>query len=464
MITKQPDPVNYNTDVTDILERITDGFYALNNDWQITYWNREAEQMLGKTRQEVLGRTIWESFPDAVHLNFYGLYHKALTEQKPVYFEGYYPPRNIWAEMSIYPSTNGLSVFFKNITARKETEEELHKLSVIVTRSTNAVLILNMDKQISWVNEAFSTITGFSFEEALGNRPAQLITGPDTDMDMIEELHKSWDDGKMFTCETVFYHKSGKKNYLDLSCQPIIDLDGTVKQFFIIMKDITEKKKLEDQLNHEKEESRKLITVAAIQAQEHERSQIGKELHDNVNQVLTTVKLYSELCRDGIANSHELLDKSILLLNDSIQEIRSLSNRLSAPSIGKLRLKDSIKDLVETIAATKKLSIRLHTINIGRLNASPELHLSIYRILQEHLTNILKHSSAQSAEVLIKKINNNILITVSDDGKGFDVKKKKKGIGIINMTSRAENLNGTLEIISKPGKGCKLIVNLPVNS
>jgi len=93
-----------------------------------------------------------------------------------------------------------------------------------------------------------------------------------------------------------------------------------------------------------------------------------------------------------------------------------------------------------------------------------ELHLAIYRILQEHLTNILKHASAQSVVIRIQLTSKHIRIKVVDDGKGFDMSGSRGGIGLTNMKTRAVNLHGTLDITSAPGKGCNLTVILPFSS
>ena len=207
-----------------------------------------------------------------------------------------------------------------------------------------------------------------------------------------------------------------------------------------------------------------MITAAVIKAQEKERAEVGQELHDNVNQVLTTVKLYTELCMSNNENSADLLKKSSELLQFCINEIRILSRQLSAPSLGQIRMKDSIKELVETIAATGKTDIKLDTKDILDLEVNEELHLAIYRILQEHLTNILKHADASLVKIIINLIDDDLFIKVTDNGRGFNVYEKKGGIGIANMMSRAESLGGRLSINSAPGLGCVLIAHFELKT
>lgn len=211
----------------------------------------------------------------------------------------------------------------------------------------------------------------------------------------------------------------------------------------------------------EEKQRHKLITEAVIRAQESERSAIGLELHDNINQVLTTVKLHNEMVLDGVGDPKIFLPRAAQYLQNCINEIRSLSKRLSAPTLGKISLEESVKDLVDSINLTGKVKITCQLSGLDKQVLKQDLHLGLYRILQEQLNNVLKH--AEASEVLIKLdcISNKIRLSVTDNGKGFMVQSNKSGIGLMNMQTRAENLNGTFQLDSKPGQGCKVEVVIP---
>lgn len=110
-----------------ILERIGDAFFAVDDNWTVTYWNKKAEQVLEMPREKVLNKNLWEVYSDAVELDFYTQYHKAVEEQVTVHFEEYYPTLERWFEVSAYPSKTGLSVYFRDITDRKTREQELEE-------------------------------------------------------------------------------------------------------------------------------------------------------------------------------------------------------------------------------------------------------------------------------------------------------------------------------------------------
>ncbi|HET8861077.1 PAS domain-containing protein [Marivirga sp.] len=113
------------TEKEDILESIGDAFFAVDKNWIVTYWNKEAEKLLGKKREEILSKNLWEEYEAAISLKFYEEYHKAVNTQETVHFEEYFPPIDKWFEVSAYPSDKGLSVYFKDITLRKTAEEKI---------------------------------------------------------------------------------------------------------------------------------------------------------------------------------------------------------------------------------------------------------------------------------------------------------------------------------------------------
>ena len=199
----------------------------------------------------------------------------------------------------------------------------------------------------------------------------------------------------------------------------------------------------------------KLVTEAVIQAQESERSIIGLELHDNVNQVLTTVKLHNEMVMQGVGDPNTLLKKSSGYLVDCINEIRAISKRLSAPTLGNISLEDSVKDLLASVNINNKVKI---TQQISGLNCEMlrgDIHLAVYRILQEQLNNVLKHADASELHVALNNDTKILRLLISDNGKGFDTNNKKEGIGLMNMRTRAETLNGSFNLNSAPGNGCR---------
>jgi signal transduction histidine kinase len=225
--------------------------------------------------------------------------------------------------------------------------------------------------------------------------------------------------------------------------------------------DVSERKRLERELLNNELEHQKAINLATVETQEQERSEIGKELHDNVNQVLTTTKLYLDL---AIGNP-ELRDDMVLKSNKNIinviNEIRQLSRSLMNPSIGDLGLIDSIHDLIENINLTRKLHVSLQAKAEIEDLLDKNQKLTIFRIIQEALNNAIKH--AKASKVSIKILYNATLVEViiEDNGIGFNLQKVKKGAGLKNIQNRIYLINGSHNIESAPSKGSKIIINFP---
>lgn len=238
--------------------------------------------------------------------------------------------------------------------------------------------------------------------------------------------------------------------------------DPLINGIIINARDITDRIKLQNKLDQELSNRQKQITAAVIETQEKERAQLGLELHDNVNQVLTTIKLYNEMLLEGMGDQKEILNRSVKHLQNCINEIRSISKRLSAPTLGKISLDDSIKELVDSVNLTGRVSIMYYVDGINDCVISQDLHLAIYRIIQEHLNNILKYAEADLVSIELSFSNKTLSLAITDEGIGFDVHKKSAGIGLTNMRSRAEHMGGVLKIESEPGSGTSLFVSFAV--
>lgn len=181
----------YQQKITNILESFTDAFFEVDCNWTITYWNAEAERLLAVSREEVLGKNLWEVYQDAVPLKFYTEYHKALNNHVAVRFEEYFPPREIWVEVAAFPSGEGLSVYFKDITEAKQTkqilEQERKKYHDLFNFSPLPQWVYDLQNlTILQVNEAAVRKYGFSREEFLTMTVEDII--PKEDLPAMHEI------------------------------------------------------------------------------------------------------------------------------------------------------------------------------------------------------------------------------------------------------------------------------------
>jgi len=204
------------------------------------------------------------------------------------------------------------------------------------------------------------------------------------------------------------------------------------------------------------------IASAVTDAKELERSDLGMELHDNVNQLLVASRLYLEIARKNSIHREKYLNRSSQYTLNAIEEIRKLAKGLINDAIKNLSLCESIYEMTHDIMEVHPIKIfcsmdsGIHTLVNAKFN------LNIFRIVQEQLNNIIKHAEASLVYINLTQTAENIVLSISDNGKGFNIHKKAKGIGIANIKSRAESFNGNASFNSAPGKGCVLMVLFPL--
>ncbi|MEO6838082.1 MAG: PAS domain S-box protein [Ginsengibacter sp.] len=247
----------------------------------------------------------------------------------------------------------------------------------------------------------------------------------------------------------------------------IILRDAKGKAYRIIgsMHDISKQITLEQKLDREIKLKEKQIQEAVEEAKDAERLDLGKELHDNVNQLLGASKLYLEMAKRGGKESEKYFSRSSEYTLTAIEEIRKISKGLTTDIISTIGLCKAIENLaLDTMDVHPvKIEINCALDSFIENSVTDKFDLNIFRIIQEQLNNILKHAKARKVHINLSQNKKSIILLISDDGIGFDTTIKRKGIGLDNIKSRATMNNGTAEFVSKPGKGCVLTVTFPVN-
>lgn len=239
--------------------------------------------------------------------------------------------------------------------------------------------------------------------------------------------------------------------------------DGTAYRMVGAMQDITKIKQLEREISEHKLNHQIQNTEIAIQAQEEEKKTIGKELHDNINQLMAFCKMMLDTARNSPDIKDLCIDKSYEGINMAIEEVRKLSHSLSPPAFNEQNtFIDAVKELVSTIRLSGKVDIAVSIPTNGHFNLSDEkIKLTFYRIIQEQLNNILKYAKATKVSINLYVVKNKYKLVITDNGVGFDKTKRQKGIGLKNIASRAELHLGKTDIKSAPGEGCTLKVEVP---
>lgn len=228
------------------------------------------------------------------------------------------------------------------------------------------------------------------------------------------------------------------------------------------MQDVTEMKRLQEKVQRTKILNQQKITEATIQSQEKERATLGRELHDNINQILATCKMFIDISIKDEGERDLLLPKSSEYLNLAIEELRKLSKSLVPPSLGDIGLEEALQELLETAAIGKTTHYAYCGDGVSDLNIPKPVQLMIYRIVQEQLNNVAKYAKAANVFVRLQAGEEDLTVQIADDGVGFDPSIKSKGIGLRNIESRISLHGGKMVLASAPGEGCTLSVRIPL--
>lgn len=219
-----------------------------------------------------------------------------------------------------------------------------------------------------------------------------------------------------------------------------------------------------NQLRRENEKQKR-FTERLIDSQEQERRRIASELHDGLGQQILVIKNRAELAQqqaDDPEETRKQLKEIMEIAVLSIGDVRSISHNLRPVHLERFGLTEAIENLCDQLKRSSKIEWSYHIDNIdGVIQKDKEIHF--YRIIQEATNNILKHSFAKEASVMVMKTDSEIKATIWDDGKGFDKYEESvdKGLGFIGMNERIETLGGTINIEGKPGEGASIKIVIP---
>lgn len=328
----------------------------------------------------------------------------------------------------------------------------------LLSNSIDIILVVDMQCNISFCSPNIFKELGYEPEELIGKNGFSFIHPEDLGaaIKIFEDEVKQPNQNK--SVDVRYKKKDGSWLWAETKGKNML-ADPLVEGIIINLNNITARKRVEEELILKERSLQKQIANAAFNAQEKERSNISKELHDNVSQMLTSTKLFLDILRNKAPD--ELIDRSIKNINSIIEEIRNMSRSLMPLSIEELGIIGSINDLIDNIRVANIIDFEFYPDNEVEKLLNANSKLILYRIVQEQINNIVKHAKAKNILIELFAENNSIELILSDDGTGFDLESVKKGLGLRNMTSRAQLLNGTTEIITKPNKGCKFKVHIP---
>jgi PAS domain S-box-containing protein len=440
------------------------------------YVNPKAEKILGHSKEELTSRPFTDFiYPDDREM----VMERHLKRIKGDSVPNYYSCRIVdgegnikWLEINsvliTWMGRPATLAFFSNITERKKAEEKLRLIESAIRQAGDAVVITmanpgRSSSRIVYVNPAFTKMTGYSAEEVTGK--LSLLQGPLTDSTQLKKLEAGTSQNKVFFLETVATRKDGTQFNMEWQITPLRDERGKVTHFVSVQRDITERKKTEEQF-HAYQEQLRLLASELLLAEERERRRIAMDLHDNIGQMLALTRIKLGVLRNALSgNVHEDAVSGIVeLIDQSIGYTKSLSFELSPPLLYDIGIEATIEWLAEQMQ--KQHYILFYCDNDGSPKPlKRDVSILLFQTVRELFMNIVKHSQAHQVNVVISRVADDIKIVVEDDGIGFDASQIDTDLtfGFFSIRERLKYLGGALAIDTGPGRGTRVTVTSPLD-
>jgi len=452
--------------LNNIFERVTDAFMAFDLTGNITYANSKAAEVTRKEHKSLLGKNVFEEFPDAKNPIFYNSFHEAVETGENNRYEFEAPDLGIWIEYYLYPSSDGVSCFFRDVTEKKKAEVELihseRKYKLLFENNPMPMWMVSLqDYSIIDVNEATLQHYGYSRDEFL-TLDTRNIRPPEDLGKYVEEYQQRFEG---ISHRGTWRHKKKDGTIILVEIHAYDFYYEGMAVRLLLVNDITQKQKAEHKLQESHQELRDLAAHLQV-IREEERAGIAREIHDELGQQLTGLKMdvswLSKKLPDANGSIHEKIKDILELLDITVKTVRKISAELRPSILDDLGLIEAMEWHGQEFEKRSGIKVKFHSA-IKKITLPENVTIGIFRIFQESLTNVARHAGASEVKCNIEEKNETLLLIIKDDGKGFDPGKVagKKTLGLLGMKERTLMMGGKYEIKSKKGLGTTVLVNVP---
>jgi PAS domain S-box-containing protein len=455
-----------------VVEGVEEMIAVVDRDYRYLIANRAFLNHRGLKREELVGRLVPELMSAEIFEKFVKRNLDECFKGNVVKYEVKVPcpigERDLFVTYFPIEGADGVdrvACVLKDITDQKRAQDELRQSEERFSKafhSSPAALSVGLleDGKLIEVNDAFLRMTGHKRDEVIGKTTLELGFWSDSD-DRVTMAGMLQERGAVTDFEIDFRKKSGEVRN-GLFSVDLIELSGKPCVLGIVQ-DITERKRAESALRNY---SRKLI-----EAQEAERQHIARELHDQIGQVLTAIRMNLQTIGNTCVTdeSQVLIDQGITIIDSALDQVRDLSFELRPSLLDGLGLVAALRWYSDQYALRTGINTKTSTnLPEGQTRLREELETACFRIVQEALTNVVRHAKAKNVFIDLRKLDHKILLSVRDDGIGFDKRSANGGasaihLGLRGMKERALALSGTLEIESAPARGTEVRASFPTN-
>jgi PAS domain S-box-containing protein len=351
--------------------------------------------------------------------------------------------------------------------ALEESHAENTRLALVAKQSSDAIMIHDLAGNISFWNPAAERLFGYRPSEIVG-QSATLLTVPGQEDEVAENLEKIRGRKLVENLDTQRLTRDGRVVDVALSAAPLIDpASGEVMGEICGMRDITEHRKAQ-QTARELEQNRRLTQLIQTRLEE-ERRAIARELHDELGQCVTAIKTIgaaiANRARDSSSEIHTSAQTIVNVASHIYDVVHGIIRQLRPSALDHLGLREAVEDLV-SIWRSRHPEIECELRLDGAIDGMGEaINITVYRLIQECLTNVLRHAEATRIEIEVRREGERLRVSVADNGKGLGERNQSDSerFGLMGMRERVQALRGDFELQSQPGSGLTVIAAIPVH-
>ena len=353
-------------------------------------------------------------------------------------------------------TVTGISVFGKDITGQLQTEERFRQVAETVT---DFIWEVDADGLYTYTNPAVEKILGYTPAELVGRKYFYDFFADEVREDLKRAALEAFATQQPFrSFPNLNVRKDGRLVQLETSGVPLVDAAGRLLGYRGADTDVTERWQTSQAMQD--------LAIRLINAQEEERARLAGELHDDFSQRLALLAIRLDLLGQSPPARAESLRESVKTLcadvNALATDVHRMSHALHPARLAQLGVAAAIGGLCRELTAAHAIAIRFDARDVPR-DVPPAVALCLYRVAQEALHNVVKHSGASAASVSLAAGDGELHLAVEDEGRGFDVAAAHRdSLGLANMRERVRSVGGRLEVSSAPGRGTRIEVNAPL--
>ena len=447
--------------LTTTLESISDAFFLLDHNWNFVFVNSRAANTLGGGRVDLVGKNVWQEFPQIVGTVAEQSCRSAAAQQRTTRFEWFHPALQAWYEFCVYPTHEGLGIYFQDITQKRMAAEQQLLLETAVSHLNDIVTIMEVGHledsglKIVFVNGAFERQTGYSKDEVMG-QPLRTLYGPHAQRSEIDRIRATVETGESARTELIKYNKRGDAYWVEIETVPIASAQGKLTHYVAIERDITERKQAEEnilQLNADLE-GRVQRRTQQLEAANRELETFSYSVSHDLRSPLNTINGFGQLLLKS--NERNLDAKGLHYLSriraGAQQMGKMIDGLLSLAKISQEPLRLEAVDLslmvrqIEQACRMREPERQVRVVvEDGLVAQADALLLSV--VVQNLFENAWKYSAKRDvASIDVARqtqADGQVVYTFQDNGAGFDMAHADKLFGMFERLHSSADFEGT---------------------